>query len=283
MGKTVLGEAGGYARMALLVGIEREEQRLVTTPASVTVWQGSRLVKVRRETERANFGDKAPPPRGAQVGLSRGSRTRLSRMLAKVRIDEMPIFVTLTYPDLFDTRHREWKRHIDVLGKRLARLRTAPGFVWRMEFKARKSGQSLGFVAPHYHLLLWGRSEKWCRGYFPYIWYDVVGGGQLDHLYAGTSCEAIRTANGVASYVSKYIAKGGDVPAGWSGRVWGIVGKKNIPFGKEVTVEVSEHVAVMAVRMGRRFAGVNKVDLKYGLTWYMRADELTRWLSAQEK
>jgi hypothetical protein len=204
-------------------------------------------------------------------------------MLAKVKVDELPVFVTLTYPDLFDTRHREWKRHIDVLGKRLARLRNPPGFVWRMEFKKRKSGQSLGFVAPHYHLLLWGRSEKWCREYFPYNWYDVVAGGQLDHLYAGTSCEAIRTANGVASYVSKYIAKGDKVPAEWSGRVWGVVGKKSIPFGKEVTVEVSERVAVAAVRMGRRFVGINKVDLRHGLAWYMRADELTRWLSFQEK
>jgi hypothetical protein len=77
----------------------------------------------------------------------------------------LPQFVTMTLPDEsfcddvgeFAKRAKHW---LDVWERRL--LRVAPkacGF-WRIEWKARQSGQHEGKLFPHFHLLVWGLPER---------------------------------------------------------------------------------------------------------------------------
>jgi hypothetical protein len=74
---------------------------------------------------------------------------------------ELPDFVTLTLADnCFDdsvTRFAKTaKLHLDVLLKRLNRACPSACGFWRIEWKARKSGEHEGKLFPHFHLLMWG-------------------------------------------------------------------------------------------------------------------------------
>jgi hypothetical protein len=73
--------------------------------------------------------------------------------------------VTLTLPDdvyypvvsEFAVRAKRW---LDAFFKRLSRAcPTAAGF-WRIEWQDRKSGEHVGKLFPHFHLLLWGLPER---------------------------------------------------------------------------------------------------------------------------
>jgi hypothetical protein len=110
-----------------------------------------------------------PGVRGQEGGGKRGivkrfteaSRRRLLRALARTRKDQLPVFVTLTYPDGFPGDPRQWKAHLKAWLKRLALQHPEAAGFWKLELKPRQSGQNAGQVAPHSHLLLWGLSESW--------------------------------------------------------------------------------------------------------------------------
>ncbi len=123
------------------------------------VWDGGGLV------ELIGPGIKAARPGGAKRGrigcLSPASRSRLLRKMSRLRRDEMPVFATVTYPDEFTPEPARWKRDLDALLKRLRRLFPAASGFWKLELKARQSGQNAGQLAPHFHLLLWGIPWDW--------------------------------------------------------------------------------------------------------------------------
>ncbi len=52
--------------------------------------------------------EKERPPRGKVREFSRASRTLMRNLLGKVRMDKdnLPLFVTTTYPDIFPTEGR---------------------------------------------------------------------------------------------------------------------------------------------------------------------------------
>jgi len=99
--------------------------------------------------------------RGIITRFSEASRRRLMRALAKTRRDLLPVFVTLTYPDNFPGDPAVWKEHLKIWLKRLKREHPKAAGFWKLELKARKSGQSVGQVAPHFHLLMWGLPMRW--------------------------------------------------------------------------------------------------------------------------
>jgi hypothetical protein len=172
-----------------------------------------------------------PPPerasRGAASTLSKASRKRLLRKLASIDHDKlkcMPLFVTLTYPGQYTDDHKQWKRHLDNICKRLQRRYPAAAIVWKLEPQQRG--------APHFHLLLfnvpWVDYQWIAQG-----WYEVVGSNDPKHLAAGTEIRRVRSWRGVLSYAAKYVAKvHEDLPPGWEniGRIWGIRGAKNLPI-----------------------------------------------------
>lgn len=78
-----------------------------------------------------------------------------------VKSDQLPYFVTLTYPDQYLPEPKSWKRDMATFVKRLRREHSEACGFWKMELKVRQSGAYQGRIAPHFHLLVWGVPESW--------------------------------------------------------------------------------------------------------------------------
>ena len=214
---------------------------------------GASLLKVSKAepTKRSGGG-----LRGVVKGFTRGARQRLMKTIAGVRRDaKLPVFVTLTYPKAFP-EPRQSKTHLKRFIMRLRRAFPEAGIIWKLEPQQRG--------APHYHLLVWGSSQKNLRGFVPTAWYEIAGGGDPLHLLwhegklKNKHCvNAVYSFKGVWAYASKYLGKTFEV-AGWDskavGRHWAVVKPVNIPFGEPQTLEVSRSTAVQVMRYQKRFA-----------------------------
>ncbi len=223
-------------------------------------------------------GGSAGGERGMVTGFSSASRRRLMRLIASLERGERPIFVTMTYPDVFPDQLVKWKRDIDVFGKRLARRSPQAGFVWRIEFKERKSGANAGRIAPHFHLLVYGAGYRDLLAWVPGAWWGVVGSGDGDHLRVGTRVERVHSWGGIMRYVGKYIAKEDDYPLDWQGRAWGIVGRSNLPWAVEVIISLTPDESVKLVRLGRRMIKAKGRSFSHGLAWIVNAERVLDYL-----
>jgi hypothetical protein len=180
-------------------------------------------------------------------------------MFGKVDRKSQPVFVTLTYPDLFPDNPAEWKHHLKLLKGRFMRRFRRCGFVGRLELVTRKSGENAGKLAPHFHLLVWGAEYAHLLMFFRRAWYEVVGSGDEKHLRAGVRVERVKSWKGVFCYASKYIAKeaeGGIISQypGGVGRWWYVCNIGYIPFVKAMLVQLTDKEAVTLIRYMRRFA-----------------------------
>lgn len=224
-------------------------------PAAVIGWVGASLVKVQHAGPYS-LDQVGGGKRGKVKGFSRGSRRRLQRMMATIQKAGLPIFATLTYPDEFPDELETWNKHLERLRARLTRR--GWGCIWRREFKARQSGSNVGRIAPHYHLLIWGATQKEVRAYLPGAWWECCGRICEAHLLAGTRVEQIRTWGGVTSYVSKYMAKEEDLPAlsdiASIGRFWGVINRELIPWAEAITITCDHKTVNTFFRYLRRFA-----------------------------
>jgi hypothetical protein len=91
-------------------------------------------------------------------------------------------------------------------------------------------------------------------------WFDVVGSNQIRHFQAGTRVEKLNGVRGAFAYAAKrYVAKKEDLPEMEfkPGRFWGVIGRKNLPFGKREVREVSAKEAVQIRRIMRRYRRAN--------------------------
>lgn len=111
--------------------------------------------------------------RGLCRGFSFASRRRMLGRVNEVSVAApMPCFVTLTFPDaVFDDDAGRFaktaKLCLDTFFKRLRRVAPQASALWRLEWQSRKSGEHLGKLVPHFHLLVWGleyRDNAWCQG-----------------------------------------------------------------------------------------------------------------------
>jgi hypothetical protein len=100
--------------------------------------------------------------RGVCKGFSFGSRRRMMNRLNQVSCAAaLPLFVTLTLPDdVFDDSVTVMatmiKTCMDTFIKRLHRVVPDAAGFWRVEWKARKSGNHEGKLFPHAHSIMWG-------------------------------------------------------------------------------------------------------------------------------
>jgi hypothetical protein len=91
-------------------------------------------------------------------------------------------------------------------------------------------------------------------------WYDVVGSKSFSHFRAGTRVERLRTTKGAFAYAAKrYVAKKEEMAdlKHKPGRFWGVVGRKNLPFGKREDRDVTAKEAVQIRRTMRRYRWAN--------------------------
>lgn len=151
---------------------------------------------------------------------------------------KMPsFFATVTYEDgviIGDGQEALVKRvHKDVDNHRRAMVREFEdvGCIWRIEWKARKSGVLAGWFVPHVHFLVYGvkdgrEDEIGVR--FRQLWLRMTGTGSLaarDVIMHRDSWKRIDGRKGVLAYVSKYTAKEGEDLGFATGRHWGSWGK----------------------------------------------------------
>lgn len=216
--------------------------------------------------------------RGLVTGFSSASRRRLMRLIASLERSERPIFVTLTYPDLFPNERAKWKRDLDVFGKRLARKFSVAGALWRIEFKERITGANAGRVAPHFHLLVYGVGYRDLLEWVSGAWWEVVGSKDGDHLKVGTRVEHIYSWGGILRYVGKYIAKVDEYPADWQGKAWGVIGRKNLPWAVEVIISLDAEESIKLVRLGRKMIKATGRTFSHGLTWIANAERVLDYL-----
>lgn len=216
--------------------------------------------------------------RGLVTGFSSASRRRLMRLIASLERAERPIFVTLTYPDLFPNEPAKWKRDLDVFGKRLARKFPLAGFLWRIEFKERRTGANAGRVAPHFHLLVYGAGYRDLLKWVSVAWWEVVGSNDGDHLKVGTRVERIYSWGGILRYVGKYIAKMEKYPLDWQGKAWGVIGRKRLPWAVEVIISLTEEESIKLVRLGRKMIKAVGRTFSHGLAWIVNAERVLDYL-----
>lgn len=243
---------GGLAQVGLSNAHIRPQGKVV-------LWLDGNLIKVctGQKCEKKGGGQ-----RGPVVGLSRASRRRMMYMLCQTKKLEKPLMVTLTYPDKFNQNPRIWKRDLKVFLQRLGREYPKAGAIWREELKVRKSGESVGQVAPHFHLLVWGVEYVEMWRFVALAWWGAVGSANDNHLKAGTRVEVIRSADGVKRYAAKYASKSeGDedlyleaCKRGAVGRVWGIFNSEKIPWSTCDELETSDQATFNLIRLMRRYA-----------------------------
>ena len=148
--------------------------------------------------------------------FTRKSRLHMLKAMAKIRNVDCGRFITLTYPDSVAFSDgfapAQVKRDLSALRKRIARDYPQAGGIWRIEFKARKSGKNMGKIAPHVHILLFGVSEDMSilREYFRKAWFEVAHNGDENKGRAGTQIDPVKSRRHATYYVSKYLAKPDD-------------------------------------------------------------------------
>lgn len=210
--------------------------------------------------------------RGGIRVFSKASRRRLMRTIAQLRRDVLPVFVTLTYPDSY-THHAdpvEWKADLRRFEHRFRRAFPGGSFVWRLEAIDRKSGERIGQVSPHYHLLVFGCEYAKLRGWIPGAWFEAVGTGDERHLMAGTRVERVRSHRGVMSYASKALGYTMSAELGKMcqaqgvtvGRWWGVVVRDAFQALLSIVevFDLEDGAAVRIIRLFRRMINAYSRD-----------------------
>jgi hypothetical protein len=266
-------QANGVARRGRLLaaGGAGLSQRHISPQGllpSVTYSCGGSRIQISIPTGQA---PDSTSKRGEITGFTAKSRRRLLDLLNRTHSDAIPLFVTLTYPASWPERPAEWKRHLDVFAKSLARVgRGRLSAVWKLEPQRRG--------APHFHLLVWGvRHLHRFRDWLSAVWYRIVDSGDERHLRAGTQAAQVKSRRGVMWYASKYMSKA-VAAAGWvnPGRFWGVLNRDALPLADDVTMEVPVWLAHRLKRWLRRATGWGYVS-HTGQTFYI-SDSLG-WLA----
>lgn len=196
--------------------------------------------------------------RGKIAGFSSQSRKNMIELVNKQRNGTPKLFVSLTYPDeeiWFEngrrkTTHLDWKKHLEILRKRIERAYPSMLGLWRIELKNRLSGANLGKIAPHFHLLVWNEDnttknndnltfEQWIQK----TWYEIVGSEEQKHFDNGTFVSKIKSARHALFYVSKYVAKIEDsfFDDFAIGRRWGRIGNFDTNESVEFSMSQKEY------------------------------------------
>lgn len=240
-------DAGARAPAPVL-GLSKSYNRPFGT---ITLYRGASLAKVETRSafeQPSRNGEQ--PKRGEITEFSSRSRQRLRCKIASVRRSELPYFLTLTYPAEWTWDAELWKRQLKIFSQRFIRRFPTAGFIWKLEFQERG--------APHFHPFVWGISEsEGFRAIIEFVseaWFEVVGSGDQKHFIAGTRAEKIRTAMGAMRYVSGYASKSDQtLPGRKVGRYWGVVARKNIPWGQPETIALNQAESKLMLRTVRRY------------------------------
>lgn len=196
--------------------------------------------------------------RGTVRGFSKASRRRLLRSLARLKRAVLPLFVTLTYPADYPTALQS-KTDLEKFLKNLKYRFPEICGIWKYEKQKRG--------APHYHLFIYGASYQDLLEYVPGAWFRIAGDGDPNHLkwhkgeLNNEPCvQQLKSYKQAMIYASKYLGKVENDKDVDSGRVWGMFGRKFLPFSELYTVEITESQAINLMRYMRRYARLRGRD-----------------------
>jgi hypothetical protein len=195
-------------------------------------------------------------------------------------------FITLTYPDeCLDRPYKERTRNRSVIIRWLEHEVGSPvPLVWRCEWKPRLSGNRVGEVHPHFHLLTlgieyWGEHrlrERWKKEIKSESWVSVnvqsVDKGNVAALYVAKYCGKVDPAHHLDNvpYLNK-VGRG----SGWCRTNW-------IPWAEQKNVAITTHAlldAIMAI--GADLLPWVESDDAYGFTVFgVDSQEFLRRLQA---
>jgi hypothetical protein len=207
-------------------------------------WQGKRITlrkKKHKQSPRASI------PRGVIVEFSRRARARRLRRIAEVDWSKtnQSMFITLTYPDeVSDHTMEERKIHRYLFNRWLCKtVGRKMACFWRVEWLPRLSGNFIGELRPHMHLLYLD-CPKVCHIRVQNRWREIIGVSRWTQV----DCKPLEVADAVSVYVAKYTAKEAsslyldNVPKrNRSGRHAGELRKNLIPLHERIVVERLEY------------------------------------------
>jgi len=195
--------------------------------------------------------ERSQTKRGKIGGFSPKSRGRLISLCAQLNRNAMALFLTLTWPGVWNPNPETWKDCLDTFLKRLHRAYVECSGIWKLEPQERG--------APHYHLLLFG-VDFIPHSILAQWWFEIVGSGDERHLQAGIRIEAVRSREGVMHYASKLYM--GKEIAGFHGvgRFWGVFNRMKLPLSRAVKAEISGGELVHFQRMTRRYIQVKQKE-----------------------
>jgi len=200
------------------------------------VYQGGSLLECKRPRSWTQMESKRGGIRGKVKAFSNASRRRMLRLIAKLEQTRKPLWFDLTYPDEFFNERMDGARlkesHLKKFYQRLEYAFPEVAVIWKLEYKARKSGKHVGVMFPHFHMLVWGLHDENLydlRQMVARMWWEVCGKLSAKHLEAGTSVSRIKSYRGVFFYASKYMSKEVEEEVSEVGRWWGVKGRDNLP------------------------------------------------------
>ncbi len=200
------------------------------------IYQGGSLLECKRPRSWTTMEGKKVKPRGKIKAFSEASRRRMLRLIAKLEQTRKPLWFDLTYPDEFYNERMDGKRlkesHLKKFFQRLQYVYPEVAVIWKLEYKARKSGKHVGVMFPHFHMLVWGLHDENLydlRQLVARMWWEVCGQLSDAHLEAGTSVSRIKSYRGVFFYAAKYMSKEVEEEVSEVGRWWGVKGRENLP------------------------------------------------------
>lgn len=245
--------------------------------------------------------------RGRCRGRSRKSRRRMMRMMARLRPAGQVYFVGLNYPDAawrgmvgdYEAMAAKFSRDLEVFFKRVERIFPDGSAMWGRDWQERKSGEFVGALTPHGHLIMFGLDPRVLdyapdvkreakdyeksvaalvvQAWVKQIWYEIVGADDVRHSWRGADVVELDSRRKAFTYVSKYVAK---VDAGvdadgevmFTGRTWGYWNRDKLPLHPGIRVPITECEDVQFRRIAKRMLkGRGKSAERYG-----------RWLARQK-
>jgi hypothetical protein len=213
--------------------------------------------------------------RGKVKGFSWRSRSRLNKKMAMLKKHHLPIFLTLTYGEVYPQEVEQYKKHLSYFFKHFldrkfsrqvygadgkVKVERTYGAIWKLEYQERG--------AAHFHILLWGVPIA-MRHQLVKAWTKITSTGvreqdwkvkawHMGRLGNGNvhCAQPIRSWGGVLSYSAKYMAKIDDDHGHETGRIWGTRG--NLPYSAMLEFKVDLEQALefrywVAVRHGFEF------------------------------
>lgn len=197
------------------------------------------------EVKRPGVSTRTPKPsqRGQIKDFSDRSQFRLRQKLNRLRWPAGPCyFTTLTVPDEWQFNPEALRQALKSLWKRVQRRYPGAAWLWRREWKFRKSGEYVGELRAHYHLFVFGITADECEfwDFIRWAWWELVGEGNIDALMVGTDVKTVHERKQAQAYISKYMSKSESNAAleGESvGRAWGVRGE--LDFSPLLSVKLS--------------------------------------------